>query len=108
MTLGYAAVAFTGLLAPAVALLALVMLAGGFVFPVMMTILQSRAGAARGTVSSLANVAMYGGTTTGVAIAGPVFAATLGFTGIAGLAIAAFLIALALYTIAGATRKQPT
>lgn len=106
MTVGYSIVAFTGLLVPAVALLAVVMCAGGFVFPVMMTILQSRAGQARGTVSSLGNVAMYGGTTIGVAIAGPVFAATTGFTGVAALSITAYLIALALYALSGATRPQ--
>lgn len=105
MTLVYGVITITHVLVPAVALLSVVMLAGGFVFPVMMTILQSRAGAARGTVSSLANVAMYGGTTIGVAAAGPVFAATTGFTGVAGLAITAFLIALALFTLAGATRR---
>lgn len=98
MTVGYAVVAVTGLLVPAVALLAIIMLAGGFVFPVMMTTLQARAGTARGTVSSLANVAMYAGTTIGVAVAGPVFAATAGFTGVAILTIAAYLIALLLFT----------
>lgn len=106
MTIGYAFITVTGLLVPAVAVLALIMLAGGFVFPVMMTTLQSRAGTARGTVSSLANVAMYGGTTIGVAIAGPVFTATSEFTGIATLAMAAFLAALALFALAGATRRD--
>lgn len=106
MALIYGVIALTHALVPAVALLATVMLAGGFVFPVMMTILQSRAGAARGTVSSLANVAMYGGTTIGVAIAGPIFAATTGFTGVAGLATTAFFAALALFALAGATRRS--
>ena len=45
---------------------AIIMLAGGFVFPVMMATLQAGAGQARGTVSSLSNVAMYAGTTIGV------------------------------------------
>ncbi|AWT26343.1 hypothetical protein Csp1_15580 [Corynebacterium provencense] len=87
-----------GFLIPAVALLALVMLAGGFVFPVMMTTLQSRAGAARGTVSSLSNVAMYGGTTIGAAVAGPLFAATPQFSGVAILAVVAFLVSLVLFS----------
>ena len=97
MTVGYIAIAFTRVMIPAVTLLAIIMLAGGFVFPVMMAALQSRAGAARGTMSSLANVAIYGGTTIGAAIAGPVFAATTGFTGVAILAIITYLLALALF-----------
>lgn len=86
------------LLVPAVAALVSVMLAGGFVFPVMMTTLQSRAGAARGTVSSLSNVAMYGGTTVGTAVAGPLFTATPQFSGVAVFAVVAFLVSLVLFS----------
>lgn len=70
MALGYAVVAFTSSLIAAVVLLACVRIAAGFVFPVTMATLQARAGTARGTVSSPANVAMYSGTTLGAAIAG--------------------------------------
>ncbi len=101
---GYLVVTMTGLLVPAVGLLAIIMLAGGFVFPVMMATLQADAGQARGTVSSLSNVAMYAGTTIGVAIAGPIFAATPGFTGVAILALTAYVIALLLFTAARASR----
>ncbi len=97
MAAGYLAVALTGLLVPAVCLLTFVMLAAGFLFPVMMTTLQSDAGAARGTVSSLTNVAMYAGTTIGAAIAGPVFAATPQFTGVSSLAVVGYLVALLLF-----------
>lgn len=41
-------------------------------------------------------------------IAGPIFAMTTGFTGIAILAIAAFLVDLALFALAGATRRPVT
>lgn len=50
----------------AVALSAIIMCAGGFVFPVVIAALQAGAGQARDTVSSLSNVAMYTGTTIGV------------------------------------------
>lgn len=103
MAAGYLAVAFTRHLVPAVCLLTLVMLAAGFLFPVLMATLQSDAGAARGTVSSLTNVAMYAGTTIGAAVAGPIFDATPQFTGIAAFAIVGYLVALLLFTRAGRT-----
>ena len=98
MAAGYAGVAFTQSLIPAICLLTFVMLAAGFLFPVLMTTLQSNAGTNRGTVSSLTNVAMYAGTTIGAGIAGPLFNATPQFTGIAALTITGYLIALLLFT----------
>ena len=98
MAAGYAGVAFTQSLIPAICLLTFVMLAAGFLFPVLMTTLQSNAGTNRGTVSSLTNVAMYAGPTIGAGIAGPLFNATPQFTGIAALTITGYLIALLLFT----------
>lgn len=106
MTVGYVGVAFTSNLVVAVCFLTFVMASGGFVFPVMMATLQAGAPHARGTVSSLANVAMYGGTTLGAAVSGPLFAATPGFTGIAVFTILAFLIGLVLFVRAQHPRDQ--
>ena len=97
MSAGYACIVITTNLPVGVALLAIIMACGGFVFPVMMATLQGNAGNARGTVSSLSNVAMYGGTTIGAAIAGPLFAHTSQFSGVGSLALAAFLAALGLF-----------
>lgn len=97
MSAGYACIVITTNLPVGVALLAIIMACGGFVFPVMMATLQGNAGNARGTVSSLSNVAMYGGTTIGAAIAGPLFAHTSQFSGVGSLALAAFLAALRLF-----------
>lgn len=97
MVVGYAAVAVTSTPVTAVLVLSVVMLAGGFVFPVMMTSLQSGSGAAGGTVSSLANVAMYTGVTVGAAVAGTLFDATPQFSGVAVFSALMILIALAVF-----------
>ncbi len=106
MAVGYVGVALTSHLVPAVCLLTFTMAAAGFVFPVMMSTLQANAANARGTVSSLANVAMYAGATIGAAIAGPIFNATRQFEGIAPLTVTAFLIALVLFVRAQKPRHQ--
>lgn len=107
MACGYGIISVTSSLAAALLVLAAVMAAAGFLFPVLMATLQARAGSARGTVSALANVAMYGGTTIGVAVAGPVFDATPGFSGVAAIAITGCLLALGVYAAAGALRREP-
>ncbi|MGB4777296.1 MFS transporter [Microbacterium sp.] len=102
MSVGYAAVAVTGVLPLAVALLTAIMAVAGFLFPVLMAAVQEHAGPARGTVSSLANIAMYAGTTLGVAVAAPVFDATREFTGVAAVTVAACLVALVVFVAAEA------
>ncbi|MFE1860474.1 MFS transporter [Streptomyces anandii] len=90
----------------ALVLLALVMMAGGFLFPVFMSILQQQTETARGTVSSLANSAMYVGTTVGGAVGGVLLSDVDGFWGVAAFAVAAQLISLAVYAAAGAFRDR--
>ncbi|MEW2418010.1 MFS transporter [Streptomyces sp. NPDC046866] len=90
----------------ALTLLALVMTAGGCVFPVFMSILQSQTETARGTVSSLSNSAMYAGTTVGGAVGGVLLGNAPGFWGVAAFAVAAHLLSLGVYAAAGAFRRQ--
>ena len=106
MAAGYGAVAFVGELVAAVALLTFIQLVAGALFPVLMATLQQHAGSVRGTMSSLANVAMYAGTTIGAALAGPIFVATPGFRGVATLVVAADLVALAGFALAGALQSE--
>ncbi|CAL9423031.1 MFS transporter [Streptomyces sp. enrichment culture] len=91
----------------ALVLLALVMMVAGFVFPVFMSILQQQTETARGTVSSLANAAMYVGTTVGGAVGGVLLADVTGFWGVAAFTVAAYLVSLAVYAAAGAFRRRP-
>lgn len=100
----YLLTTFASNLASAVCLFALVMVVGGFLFPVLMTHLQSLATNARGTVSSLANAAMYLGTTIGGGIGGHLLTGFPGFSGLAVFAIIAFALSLGGYAAAGALR----
>ncbi|GGX81317.1 MFS transporter [Streptomyces anandii] len=93
-------------LGTALVLLALVMMAGGFLFPVFMSILQQQTETARGTVSSLANSAMYVGTTVGGAVGGVLLSNVDGFWGVAVFTVAAQLVSLAVYAAAGAFRVR--
>ncbi|MEV7581223.1 MFS transporter [Streptomyces erythrochromogenes] len=90
----------------ALILLALVMMTGGCVFPVFMSILQSQTETARGTVSSLSNSAMYVGTTVGGAVGGVLLDNVRGFWGVAGFTVAAYLLSLCVYAAAGAFRTR--
>ncbi|MFJ2609974.1 MFS transporter [Streptomyces sp. NPDC091279] len=107
LTMGalYCVVPLSPNLATALVLLALVMMVAGFVFPVFMSILQQQTETARGTVSSLANAAMYVGTTIGGAVGGLLLAKVDGFWGVAAFTVAAYLVSLAVYTAAGAFRR---
>jgi predicted MFS family arabinose efflux permease len=60
---------------------------GGMLFPVFMNLLQSLTTTARGTVSALANVLMYLGSTIAGIIGGPLLAALPGFWSISILAV---------------------
>ncbi|WP_251019219.1 MFS transporter [Streptomyces sp. ISL-11] len=102
----YCVVPFSTGLTMALVTLALVMMVAGFVFPVLMGILQARTETARGTVSSLANAAMYAGATVGGVAGGVLLAGAGGFLGVAALAVAAYVAALGIYAWAGAFRVE--
>ncbi|MDO4887232.1 MAG: MFS transporter [Actinomycetaceae bacterium] len=86
----------------AAAVFCLAMLVAGFLFPVLMTQLQSLTDLARGTVSSLANAAMYTGSTISGAIGGYLLTRFTGFSGIALFTVAAYMVSLGLYALGGA------
>lgn len=88
----------------AVIILALGMLVGGFLFPVLMSELQSHTDVARGTVSSLSNAAMYAGTTMSGAVGGYLLSHFSGYSGIAIFTAVAFIVSLAVYAAGGALR----
>jgi DHA1 family inner membrane transport protein len=102
----YALLPWSPNLAVAIAVLSVIFLIGGFVFPVFMSGMQSRTSSARGTVSSLANAAMYVGTTVGGVVGGMLLAHVSGFRGVAGFTVAAYLVALAVFATAGAFRTS--
>ena len=83
------------------------LLVGGFLLPVMMGQLQSNAGQARGTVSSLSNSAMYLGTAITGGIGGTLLTVFPGYWGISIYTAATFALALAIYRFAGAFRNAP-
>nr|WP_187698301.1 MFS transporter [Rathayibacter agropyri] len=90
----------------AAGVLALGMLVAGFLFPVLMTQLQSHVEGARGTVSALSNSAMYIGVTVGGVAGGPLIASGLGFLGIGLFMMACFLVALLAFATSGAFRDR--
>ena len=79
-----------------VGLLAGAFMVGGVFFPVMMNLLQSLTTSARGTVSALASVLMYAGSTLAGVIGGPLLAALPSFWGVSLLALGTTLVALGL------------
>ncbi|PWJ66771.1 MFS transporter [Rathayibacter iranicus] len=87
--------------------LALAMVVAGFLFPVLMTQLQSHVDGARGTVSALSNSAMYIGVTVGGVVGGPLLAGSPGFVGVGLFAAATFVLALAAYALSGEFRRSP-
>lgn len=89
----------------AVIILALGMLVGGFLFPVLMSQLQSHTNLARGTVSSLSNAAMYAGTTISGAVGGYLLTQFNGYSGVAVFTVAAYIVSLGAYALGGAFRK---
>jgi predicted MFS family arabinose efflux permease len=106
MTVLYCLTPLSPNLGTALVLLALVMMVAGFVFPVFMSVLQQQTETARGTVSSLANAAMYVGTTIGGAVGGILLTKGDGFWGVALFTVVAYLASLAVYAAAGAFRRE--
>lgn len=101
----YLVTAFVGTMWLAVVVLALGMLVAGFLFPVLMSELQSHTDLARGTVSSLSNAAMYAGTTISGAVGGYLLTHFTGYSGIAVFTVAAYIMALGVYALGGAFKK---
>lgn len=92
--------------ASAVLILSLAMMVAGFAFALFMSLLQSQAEGARGTVSSLANASMYIGTTLGGIVGGILLTHTPSFFGVAGFTVICYLIAFFIYWITGAFHKK--
>lgn len=90
----YAVLAIPSSLPVALSLLALQMAVGGTIFPLLMALLQAASPQARGTMSALANVAMYAGTTVGVSVSTALFAHGRWFTLPALLTAGLFVLAL--------------
>ncbi len=90
-----------------VALLAGAFTVGGVLFPVMMNLLQALTTSARGTVSALASVLMYAGSTLAGIVGGPLLAALPSFWGVSLLALATTSGALGLWAASGCLRAEP-
>ena len=90
-----------------VGLLAVAFTVGGVLFPVMMNLLQSLTTSARGTVSALASVLMYAGSTLAGVIGGPLLAALPSFWGVSLLALGTTLVALGLWAASDCLRSEP-
>ena len=90
----------------AVIAFAAALVVAGFLLPVLMGQLQAHAGQARGTVSSLSNTAMYLGATIAGAVGGDLLVRLPGFWGPSLMTAFAFLLAVALYRIAGALASE--
>ncbi len=89
----------------AVIVLAVAMLVAGFLFPVLMSELQSHTDLARGTVSSLSNAAMYAGATIAGAVGGYLLSRFAGYGGVAVFTVAAYAVSLGVYALGGAFKK---
>ena len=98
----YLTTAYIHSLWPAVIVLSLAMLTAGFLFPVLMSEMQSHTDLARGTVSSLSNAAMYAGTTISGAVGGVLLMQYPGFSGIAVFTAIAYICSLGIYALGGA------
>ena len=90
----------------AVVAFAAALVVAGFLLPVLMGQLQAHAGQARGTVSSLSNTAMYLGATVAGAVGGDLLGGLPGVWGPSLMTAFAFLLAVALYRIAGALTSE--
>lgn len=102
----YLVTAFVHSMWIAVVIFALGMLIGGFLFPVLMSELQSHSDVARGTVSSLASAAMNAGTIISGAIGGYLLTRFTGYSGIAVFTVAAYILSLGVYALGGAFKKN--
>ena len=101
----YLGTAFVSSMRVAVIVLAVAMLVGGFLFPVLMSELQSHTDLARGTVSSLASAAMYAGATVGGAIGGHLLSRFTGYSGVAVFTVIAYAVSLGVYALGGAFKR---
>lgn len=82
-------------------LLVIIFFVNGCTFPILMDLLQSFTQTARGTLSSLANSAMYVGTSIGGIIGGILFSSKLGFIAVAYFTGIVYLIARILFSFSG-------
>jgi predicted MFS family arabinose efflux permease len=105
LTLLCVALPFAPTLVVAETILVVIFLAGGFVFPVLMAIMQSLPTTARGTVASLANAALYTSATIGGGLSGVLYSGFPGFYGVAFFGAAAYCAALLLYLRSGLFRR---
>ena len=104
---GYLALPFSAGIVAAATILSGTFFLGGTIFPVFMGLLQSLTTTARGTVSALANMFMYLGSTIAGIIGGPLLAALPGFWGISLLAMVAMAASLGLWAASGSLRRMP-
>ena len=102
----YLGTAFVSNMWVAVIVLAVAMLVGGFLFPVLMSELQSHTDLARGTVSSLTSAAMYAGATVGGAIGGHLLSRFAGYSGVAVFTVVAYAVSLGVYALGGAFKRD--
>ena len=102
----YLGTAFVSNMWVAVIVLAVAMLVGGFLFPVLMSELQSHTDLARGTVSLLASAAMYAGATIGGAIGGYLLSRFTGYSGVAVFTVVAYAVSLGVYALGGAFKRD--
>ena len=102
----YAVVAASPVRWAGIGLLAVAFAVGGVLFPVMMSLLQALTASARGTVSALANVLMYAGSTLAGIVGGPLLAALPSFWGVSLLALGTTLVALGLWAASGSLRPE--
>ena len=102
----YAVVAASPVRWAGIGLLTVAFVVGGVLFPVMMSLLQALTASARGTVSALANVLMYAGSTLAGIVGGPLLAALPSFWGVSLLALGTTLVALGLWAASGSLRPE--
>lgn len=102
---GYLILPFSSSAITATIILAFIYLIGGAIFPLFMSTLQSQAGNARGTISSLSNAAMYLGEAIGGVFGGILIKNFPGFYGIAAFTVIGVILAMLLYAQQGYFKK---
>ncbi|KRL37616.1 transporter major facilitator superfamily MFS 1 [Liquorilactobacillus uvarum DSM 19971] len=102
---GYLILPFSSSAIAATIILAFIYLIGGAIFPLFMSTLQSQAGNARGTISSLSNAAMYLGEAIGGVFGGILIKNFTGFYGIAAFTVIGVILAMLLYAQQGYFKK---
>lgn len=104
--LAYLVLPTSRILAIPVVVLSCTFFIGGVIFPVFMNLLQSLTTSARGTVSALANVLMYMGSTIAGVIGGPLLDLLPGFWGIGILVILTTVVSTLLWNRSGALQNR--